>query len=86
VSRSMGTTTEAYYTSGQTTTQTPGKVFSTHGNSTNLNLARRDLATPDEVLRMDAGSLILLRPGENPTVALKVRYYVDAEFRGLVGI
>ena len=83
VSRSMGTTTEAYYTSGQTTSQTPGKFFATHGSSTNLNLARRDLATPDEVMRMDGDNLILLRPGANPTVARKVRYYVDAEFEGL---
>lgn len=32
---------------------------------------------------MDAGSLILLRPGANPTLARKVRYYVDGEFKEL---
>ncbi len=86
VSRSMGTATEAYYTSGQTTTHTPGKFFAGQGNSTNLNLARRDLATPDEVMRMNEHQLLLLRPGENPTVATKIRYYSDPEFRGLVGV
>jgi type IV secretion system protein VirD4 len=84
VSRSMGTATEAYYTSGQTASQTPGKFFATQGSSTNLNLARRDLATPDEVMRMDGDNLILLRPGANPTVARKVRYYADADFMTLV--
>jgi type IV secretion system protein VirD4 len=83
VSRSMGVTTEVYDTSGQSTTRAGDKLFSTHGSSTNVNLARRDLLTPDEVMRIDAGSLILLRPGANPTLALKVRYYADPEFKGL---
>lgn len=86
VSRSMGTATEAYYTSGQTVSHAPGQFFATHGSSTNLNLARRDLATPDEVMRMDGDSLILLRPGANPTVARKVRYYADAEFRTFLAL
>jgi type IV secretion system protein VirD4 len=83
VSRSLGTATQAYYTSGQTTTSSPGQWSNSYGSSTNLNFAKRDLATPDEVMRIDDDCLILLRPGQNPTVARKVRYYVDREFGGL---
>lgn len=83
VSRSLGVTTQIYSTSGESKSQAGDKLFSTHGSSTNVNLARRDLLTPDEVMRIDTGSLILLRPGANPTLARKVRYYADPEFKGL---
>lgn len=35
---------------------------------------------PDEVVRLDSGSLILLQPGANPTLARKLRYDQDEEF------
>lgn len=83
VSRSMGVMTEAYYTDGASRTQMPDKVFSSTSSSTNLNLARRDLMTPDEVMRLPGGNLILLRPGAHAALARKVRYYADPEFSGL---
>lgn len=80
VSRSMGAMTEAYYTTGQSKTYADGSWFASYGSSENLNLTLRDLATPDEVMRMDGGHLLLLRPGARPTLARKVRCYADAGF------
>jgi type IV secretion system protein VirD4 len=57
--------------------------MTTHGSSTTLNLTRRDLMTPGEVIRLAAGQLLLLRPGQAPIVARKVVYLRDAEFAGL---
>ncbi|MDB5580653.1 MAG: conjugal transfer protein TraG [Bradyrhizobium sp.] len=87
VSRSMGVSTEAYYTTGHTTGETVSDSggSSSSGDSTTLNLARRDLMTPDEVMRMDGDRLLLLRPGEHPVMARKVQYYEDGEFEGLAG-
>ena len=44
---------------------------------------RRDLLTPDEVMRLPAGAMLLLRQGAAPILAGKVRYFADPEFRGL---
>ena len=48
------------------------------------HLVRRDLLTPDEVMRLPAGAMLLLRQGAAPILAGKVRYYADPEFRGLL--
>ena len=58
---------------------------SSSSQSASLNYARRDLLTPDEVMRMHPDHLLLLRPGEAPLFARKVRHYADAEFRSLTG-
>lgn len=79
----MSSRLKAYYTDGASRTQMPDKVFSSTSSSTNLNLARRDLMTPDEVMRLPEGNLILLRPGAHAALARKVRYYADPEFSGL---
>lgn len=83
ISKSLGATTVAYETSGTSVSRAPNQFFSTHGSSTSTHLARRELMTPDEVMRLHPSLEILLRPGEAPVVAQKVRYYADPEFQGL---
>jgi type IV secretion system protein VirD4 len=83
VSRTLGATTEAFYTTAATTSRADNRLVSTRGSSTNLNLIRRDLMTPDEVMRLGADNLLLLMPGSAPAQARKVRYYVDPEFVGM---
>ena len=39
--------------------------------------------TPDEIMRLGAQALRLLRPGHAPGMARKVRYVEDAKFEGL---
>ena len=83
VSRALGASTEAFETFGTSTSRGPAQLTASRGLSTHLNLTRRDLMTPDEVMRLSADRLLLLRPGSPPTVAGKVRYYQDSEFQGL---
>lgn len=82
VSRSLGARTVAFETTGTSVSQGM-QPLATHGRSTTAQLARRDLMTPDEVMRMAWGEELLLRPGQPPTLAWKVIYYADPEFRGL---
>lgn len=84
VSRSMGSTTQTFTTTGTSRSQDPSRLLATHTDSTSLQLARRELMTPDEVMRMSVDNLLLLRPGSAPTLARKIRYYADAEFKGLL--
>jgi len=85
VSRSVGATTVAYETAGTSTSRAPSQFFSTHTASTTTHLSRRDLLTPDEVMRLDSSLELLLRQGQAPVVAQKVRYFADPEFRGFQG-
>lgn len=82
VSRTIGSTTEGYDTTSESTTSSPGQFGSSHGAATSHNLARRELLTPDEIMRLDTGTQILLRQGRRPTLAAKVRYFDDREFAG----
>jgi type IV secretion system protein VirD4 len=83
VSRSLGAATEVFTTAGESTSRSARDLFATRGHSTHVHLTRRDLMTPDEVMRMSADHLLLLRPGSPPVIARKLRYYADPEFRGL---
>jgi len=83
VSRSIGATTVAYETSGTSISRPPTQFFSTHSTSTTTHLARRDLITPDEIMRLDPSLEILLQPGLPPMWAHKIRYYADPDFVGL---
>ena len=82
VSRTIGATTVAYQTAGTSTSRVPSQVFSAHTETTTMHLARRDLLTPDEVMRLHHSLAILLQSGLPTVVAQKVRYFVDAEFAG----
>lgn len=86
VSKSIGSMTMAYQTAGTSVSKGPGPfLFSQTTNSTSTadHLTRRELLTPDEVMRLDSSLEILLRQGQAPVAAQKVRYYVDREFAGL---
>lgn len=86
VSKSIGATTMAYETSGTSKTHNPGQFFASTTASTSVQLSRRELMTPDEVMRLDSSLEILLRQGEAPVIAQKVRYYDGPEFRGLYSV
>lgn len=73
----------AYETTGTSVSNTPGKFSATRGASRSLNLTKRDLMTPDEVMRLDPTFELLLQPGEAPVAGIKLRHYADAEFQGL---
>ena len=84
VSRTLGATTEAYETTSQSFSY--GKeapILGTRSNGSASHLVRRDLLTPDEVMRLPAGAMLLLRQGAAPILAGKVYYFADPEFRGL---
>jgi len=86
VSKSIGATTVAYQTTGTSVSKSPGRFLldqTTTGASTSVHLTRRDLLTPDEVMRLDASLEILLPQGQAPVIARKVRYFADPEFQGL---
>ena len=82
----MQETTEAYETTSQSVSYGKGAPFlGTRSESTATHLVRRDLLTPDEVMRLPSNCMILLRQGSAPILAGKVTYYADPEFRGLFG-
>ena len=83
VSRTMGATTQAYETRGTSQSQPLAHWRATFGASSSTHLTRRDLLTPDEVMRLGANLELLLRPGAAPVIAEKVRHYADGEFRGM---
>ena len=83
VSRSIGSTTLSTVYTSTSTTANPGQWRTSQGVSTSTQLSKRELLTPDEVMHFDAALAILLRPGGAPAAVRKVRYFEDAEFRGL---
>jgi type IV secretion system protein VirD4 len=83
VSKSIGATTMSYQTTGTSTSRGGMQLFETKSTSTTAHLSRRELMTPDEIMRLDSSLEILLRQGAAPAIAAKVRYYDGPEFRGL---
>ncbi|WP_231737580.1 type IV secretory system conjugative DNA transfer family protein [Caulobacter sp. CCH5-E12] len=87
VSRSIGSATFTYQTTGSSVSKGPGPLMfpqKTTSTSTAAHLAKRELLTPDEVMRLGAALEILLRQGQAPVIARKVRYYADEEFQRLL--
>ncbi len=89
VSRTLGVTTETFIAqgtsinSGSTASLKGGSSSSGEGESWSEQRVRRDLLTPDEVMRLADHLMLVLRPGRDPLVAGKVRHYADREFAGL---
>ncbi|AYC99605.1 type IV secretory system conjugative DNA transfer family protein [Neorhizobium sp. NCHU2750] len=50
--------------------------------STSQHISARDLINPDEIMRLPGDRMILLRQGQRPVWAKKLRYFEDAEFKG----
>jgi type IV secretion system protein VirD4 len=82
VSKSIGATTMSYQTTGTSTSRGAMQMFETKSTSTSTHLSRRELMTPDEIMRLDSSLEILLSQGAAPAIAAKVRYYDGPEFRG----
>lgn len=80
VSRTLGASTELQTS---TTQAAPGLSQLLRGAGRTITRApiRRELLTPDEVMRLSPDRLILLRPGHRPVLAWKVRYFAQAIFR-----
>lgn len=89
VSRTLGVTTETFIAqgtssnSGSTSSLKGGSSSSGEGESWSEQRVRRDLLTPDEVMRLADHMMLVLRPGRDPLVVAKVRHYADREFSGL---
>lgn len=89
VSRTLGVATEtfsAYGSStntGSTTSLKGGSSSYGEGESWSEQRVRRDLLTPDEVMRLADHVMLVLRPGRDPLIAGKIRHYADPEFSGL---
>ncbi len=83
VSKSIGATTMSYQTTGTSTSRGGMQLFETKSSSTSTHLSRRELMTPDEIMRLDSSLEILLRQGEAPVIAAKIRYFDDPAFRNL---
>jgi type IV secretion system protein VirD4 len=83
VSKSIGATTMTYQTTGTSTSRGGMQLFETKSASVSTHLSRRELITPDEIMRLDSSLEILLRQGAAPVIAAKVRFYADGDFRGL---
>ena len=79
----IGNVTESYDTTSESITNSPAHLSSTRATSTSHNLAKRELLTSDEIMRLDAGTEILLCQGRHPALAREVRYFEDREFVGL---
>jgi type IV secretion system protein VirD4 len=83
VSKSIGATTMTYQTTGTSTSRGGMQLFETKSASVSTHLSRRELMTPDEIMRLDSSLEILLRQGEAPVIAAKIRYFDDPAFRNL---
>jgi len=89
VSRTLGVTTETFIAqgttinSGSSSSMQGGSTSSGEGSSWSEQRVRRDLLTPDEVMRLPDHTMLLLRPGRDPLVAGKIRHFADREFAGL---
>ncbi len=52
-------------------------------HSVSTQFAPRRLLNPDEVMTLDPSLMIMMRQGQRPIVAQKLRHYADKEFQGL---
>ncbi len=82
LSKTIGDTTIEYTTCGSSHA-TSWTQPANRSESSSGHVAARRLATPDEIMRMDQDSLLLLRQGQDPLVVGKIRYYAEREFAGL---
>lgn len=74
LSRSIGQETTAC----RSVSQKPGEP-----DSMTTSVIGRDLLTPDEIMQLPSEAQLLRIQGQPVTVARKLRYYADPEFRGL---
>jgi type IV secretion system protein VirD4 len=84
LSRALGDSTIAFQTDS-TAHSTPDSLngSGSTSHSRNSHLTGRPLLTPDEAMRLPQDQQVLLRPGQRPALANKLRHYQDKEFAGL---
>jgi type IV secretion system protein VirD4 len=70
-------------TIGKTDAQYVTRSWSEGKSSSAEHVSARDLINPDEILRLPENRMILLRQGQRPAWVQKLRYYDNAEFKGL---
>ncbi len=83
VSKSIGAATMAYQTAGASVSKGPGPFFfqqTTTSTSTANHLTRRELLTPDEVMREQRA--IVFVAGEPAWLLDRIDYRTDTEYRG----
>ena len=80
VSSSLGSYTVSYQIDGSGSSTNLMQPFKTNSTSATAHLAKRELLTPDEVMRLGPDLAILMRQGGTPVLARKVRYFADPEF------
>lgn len=73
IARSIGKTDAHYVT----------RSWSEGKTSSSEHISARDLVNADEIMRLSSDHMILLRQGQRPAWVRKIRYYVDAEFKGM---
>lgn len=73
IARSIGKTDAHYVT----------RSWSEGKTSSSEHISARDLINADEIMRLPADQMILLRQGQRPAWVRKIRYHDDNEFRGL---
>ena len=83
LSRTIGDTTLEYATLSTSRGTGWGDNRAGPSESVSTHVTARRLVTSDEIMRMPAATLLLLRQGERPLLAGKVRYYAEREFAGL---
>ena len=83
LSRTIGDTTLEYATLSTSRGTGWGDNRAGPSESISTHVTARRLVTPDEIMRMPADTLLLLRQGERPLWASKARYYDQREFAGL---
>ncbi|MHB0953239.1 MAG: type IV secretory system conjugative DNA transfer family protein [Allorhizobium sp.] len=72
IARSIGKTDAHYVT----------RSWSDGKTSSSEHISGRDLINADEIMRLPADQMILLRQGQRPAWVQKLRYYADPEFEG----
>ncbi|MBW8302011.1 MAG: type IV secretory system conjugative DNA transfer family protein, partial [Hydrogenophaga sp.] len=70
IARSIGKTDAHYVT----------RSWSEGKTSSSEHISARDLINADEIMRLPADQMILLRQGQRPAWVRKIRYYADPEF------
>ena len=83
LSRTIGDTTLEYATLSTSRGTGWGDNRAGPSESISTHVTARRLVTPDEIMRMPADTLLLLRQGERPLWASKIRYYDQREFAAL---
>ena len=84
LSKTMGRETIAYETGGQSKKDVMVKDPERSLSKTQ-HLAARNLMDANEIMKLAPDTLLLMRVGENPLIARKLRYYADKEFAGTFG-